>query len=99
MHRSLDIVESDGLGRRRICISRPLVDSIPIKAQRNRRKEHVSHKKFEKILHEFSTLVGIQESVHEILMNLKDIVLRINLYRTHDASVCVKGHDIQLLYH
>nr|YP_010006408.1 RNA polymerase alpha subunit [Dilkea retusa]QNR05083.1 RNA polymerase alpha subunit [Dilkea retusa] len=45
----------------------------------------------EKIPHEFSTIGGIQESVHEILMNLKEIVLRSNLYGTRDASICVKG--------
>ncbi|KAK9222241.1 hypothetical protein WN944_010675 [Citrus x changshan-huyou] len=39
----------------------------------------------------YSTIVGIQESVHEILMNLKDIVLRSNLYGTCDALICVKG--------
>nr|YP_010159086.1 RNA polymerase alpha subunit [Cajanus crassus]QRG31365.1 RNA polymerase alpha subunit [Cajanus crassus] len=47
--------------------------------------------KSEKIPHEYSTIVGIQESVHEILMNLKDIVLRSNLYGTRDASICFKG--------
>nr|YP_010529112.1 RNA polymerase alpha subunit [Calophyllum inophyllum]UXW91124.1 RNA polymerase alpha subunit [Calophyllum inophyllum] len=50
-----------------------------------------SDAKSEKIAHEFSTIGGIQESVHEILMNLKEIVLRSNLYGTHDASICVKG--------
>ncbi|KAJ8447508.1 hypothetical protein Cgig2_019502 [Carnegiea gigantea] len=34
---------------------------------------------------------GIQESVHEILMNLKEIVLRSNLYGTCEASICVRG--------
>lgn len=47
--------------------------------------------KFEKIPHEYSTIVGIQESVHEILMNLKEIVLKSNLYGTRNASICVKG--------
>nr|YP_010242955.1 RNA polymerase alpha subunit [Impatiens walleriana]QTJ26088.1 RNA polymerase alpha subunit [Impatiens walleriana] len=47
--------------------------------------------KFEKIPHEYSNIVGIEESVHEILMNLKEIVLRSNLYGTCDASICVKG--------
>nr|YP_010361295.1 RNA polymerase alpha subunit [Cratoxylum pruniflorum]QKJ81841.2 RNA polymerase alpha subunit [Cratoxylum cochinchinense]UIF92030.1 RNA polymerase alpha subunit [Cratoxylum cochinchinense]UNQ86855.1 RNA polymerase alpha subunit [Cratoxylum pruniflorum] len=51
----------------------------------------ITRAKFEKIPHEFSTIVGIQESVHEILMNLKEIVLRSNLYGTHNASICVKG--------
>lgn len=51
----------------------------------------ITRAKSEKIPHEFSTIIGIQESVHEILMNLKEIVLRSNLYGTRDASICVKG--------
>nr|YP_009320026.1 DNA-directed RNA polymerase alpha subunit [Alniphyllum eberhardtii]YP_010041322.1 DNA-directed RNA polymerase alpha subunit [Alniphyllum fortunei]APA19150.1 DNA-directed RNA polymerase alpha subunit [Alniphyllum eberhardtii]QPA36100.1 DNA-directed RNA polymerase alpha subunit [Alniphyllum fortunei]QUT08519.1 RNA polymerase alpha subunit [Alniphyllum fortunei]WIL98319.1 RNA polymerase alpha subunit [Alniphyllum fortunei] len=51
----------------------------------------ITRAKFEKIPHEYSTIMGIQESVHEILMNLKEIVLRSNLYGTCDASICVKG--------
>nr|YP_009669183.1 RNA polymerase subunit alpha [Heimia apetala]AZB52104.1 RNA polymerase alpha subunit [Heimia myrtifolia]QCW94182.1 RNA polymerase subunit alpha [Heimia apetala] len=51
----------------------------------------ITRAKFEKIPHEYSTMVGIQESVHEILMNLKEIVLRSNLYGTCNASICVKG--------
>nr|YP_010557393.1 RNA polymerase alpha subunit [Euphorbia renneyi]YP_010559933.1 RNA polymerase alpha subunit [Euphorbia bisglobosa]UED18090.1 RNA polymerase alpha subunit [Euphorbia renneyi]UED21534.1 RNA polymerase alpha subunit [Euphorbia bisglobosa] len=51
----------------------------------------ITRAKSEKISHEFSTIAGIQESIHEILMNLKEIVLRSNLYGTCDASICVKG--------
>nr|WID87781.1 RNA polymerase alpha subunit [Zabelia biflora] len=51
----------------------------------------ITRAKSEKIPHEYSTIVGIQESVHEILMNLKEIVLRSNLYGTCDASICVRG--------
>lgn len=51
----------------------------------------ITRAKFDKIPHEYSNLVGIQESVHEILMNLKEIVLRSNLYGTREASICVKG--------
>nr|YP_009500604.1 RNA polymerase a-subunit [Plagiorhegma dubium]AWT58324.1 RNA polymerase a-subunit [Plagiorhegma dubium] len=51
----------------------------------------ITHAKSEKISHEYSTLVGIEESVHEILMNLKEIVLRSNLYGTCGATICVKG--------
>nr|YP_010118308.1 RNA polymerase alpha subunit [Pilea peploides]QQY85919.1 RNA polymerase alpha subunit [Pilea peploides] len=60
----------------------------------------ITRAKSDKIPHEYSTIVGIQESVHEILMNLKEIVLRSNLYGTCDASICIKGpryvtaHDI-----
>nr|BDR62854.1 RNA polymerase alpha chain [Jacquemontia paniculata] len=41
--------------------------------------------------HEYSNLPGIQESAHEILMNLKEIVFRSNLYGICEASICVKG--------
>nr|YP_009671085.1 RNA polymerase alpha subunit [Passiflora tetrandra]QCX30347.1 RNA polymerase alpha subunit [Passiflora tetrandra] len=51
----------------------------------------ITRAKSERIPHEFSTIGGIQESVHEILMNLKEIVLRSHLYGTRDASICVKG--------
>nr|YP_010273885.1 RNA polymerase alpha subunit [Merremia hederacea]UKO32546.1 RNA polymerase alpha subunit [Merremia hederacea]BDR62936.1 RNA polymerase alpha chain [Merremia hederacea] len=51
----------------------------------------ITRVKSEKAPHEYSTIAGIQESVHEILMNLKEIVLRSNLYGTCHASICVKG--------
>nr|YP_010316613.1 RNA polymerase alpha subunit [Sanicula giraldii]ULF02687.1 RNA polymerase alpha subunit [Sanicula giraldii] len=51
----------------------------------------ITRAKSEKIPHEYSTLVGIQESVHDILMNLKAIVLRSNLYGTCNAAICVRG--------
>ncbi|KAM6593579.1 hypothetical protein CsatA_001282 [Cannabis sativa] len=51
----------------------------------------ITRAKSNKIPHEYSNIVGIQESVHEILINLKEIVLRSNLYGTREASICVKG--------
>nr|YP_010186462.1 RNA polymerase alpha subunit [Coleus xanthanthus]QVL24114.1 RNA polymerase alpha subunit [Coleus xanthanthus] len=51
----------------------------------------ITRVKSENISHEYSTITGIQESAHEILMNLKEIVLRSNLYGTCDASICVRG--------
>jgi len=51
----------------------------------------ITRVKFEKGPHEYSNIKGIQESVQEILMNLKEIVLRSNLYGTCDASICVRG--------
>lgn len=51
----------------------------------------ITRAKFEKIPHEYSTIVGIQESIHEILMNLKEILLRSNLYGTREVSICFKG--------
>ncbi|CAN6447374.1 unnamed protein product [Victoria cruziana] len=51
----------------------------------------ITRAKFDKVPHEYCTIVGIQESVHEILMNLKKIVFRSDLYGTLDASICVRG--------
>ncbi|KAJ8432664.1 hypothetical protein Cgig2_002051 [Carnegiea gigantea] len=51
----------------------------------------ITRAKSEKIPHEYSTIVGIQESVHEILMNLKEIALGSNLYETYEVSICVRG--------
>nr|YP_010813061.1 RNA polymerase alpha subunit [Eremophila caperata]UOI00039.1 RNA polymerase alpha subunit [Eremophila caperata] len=51
----------------------------------------ITRVKSENVPHEYSTITGIQESVHEILMNLKEIVLRSNLYGTCDASICIRG--------
>nr|AFM83710.1 RNA polymerase alpha subunit [Paeonia brownii] len=51
----------------------------------------ITRVKSEKIPHEYSTIVGIQESVQEILMNLKEVVLRSNLYGIRNASICVRG--------
>nr|YP_009093832.1 RNA polymerase alpha subunit [Luzuriaga radicans]AIT16021.1 RNA polymerase alpha subunit [Luzuriaga radicans] len=51
----------------------------------------ITRAKSEKVPHEYSTIVGIEESVHEILINLREIVLRSNLYGIMDASICVRG--------
>ncbi|XP_059280025.1 DNA-directed RNA polymerase subunit alpha [Lycium ferocissimum] len=51
----------------------------------------ITRVKSEKVPHEYSTITGIQESVHEILMNLKEIVLKSNLYGTRNALICVQG--------
>nr|AKR80600.1 RNA polymerase alpha subunit [Sararanga sinuosa] len=51
----------------------------------------ITRAKSEKVPHEYSTIVGIEESVHEIFTNLKEIVLRSNLYGVRDACICVKG--------
>nr|YP_009673943.1 RNA polymerase alpha subunit [Ocimum tenuiflorum]YP_010256999.1 RNA polymerase alpha subunit [Ocimum kilimandscharicum]QDC22421.1 RNA polymerase alpha subunit [Ocimum tenuiflorum]QTV20733.1 RNA polymerase alpha subunit [Ocimum tenuiflorum]QUG09972.1 RNA polymerase alpha subunit [Ocimum kilimandscharicum]QUG10035.1 RNA polymerase alpha subunit [Ocimum tenuiflorum] len=51
----------------------------------------ITRVKSENVSHEYSTITGIQESAHEIIMNLKEIVLRSNLYGTCDASIFVRG--------
>nr|URQ22009.1 RNA polymerase alpha subunit [Wenchengia alternifolia] len=51
----------------------------------------ITRVKSENVPHEYSTITGIHESVHEIIMNLKEIVLRSNLYGTCGASICIRG--------
>nr|YP_009924183.1 RNA polymerase alpha subunit [Avenella flexuosa]QNC67962.1 RNA polymerase alpha subunit [Avenella flexuosa] len=51
----------------------------------------ITRAKFRSVPHEYSTIAGIEESVQEILLNLKEIVLRSNLYGVRNASICVKG--------
>nr|YP_010636526.1 RNA polymerase alpha subunit [Saxifraga angustata]YP_010637808.1 RNA polymerase alpha subunit [Saxifraga consanguinea]WBQ48998.1 RNA polymerase alpha subunit [Saxifraga angustata]WBQ50450.1 RNA polymerase alpha subunit [Saxifraga consanguinea] len=51
----------------------------------------ITRAKSQKIPHEYSTIGGIQESVHEILMNLKEVVLSSSLYGIRNASICVSG--------
>nr|YP_009581313.1 RNA polymerase alpha subunit [Enemion raddeanum]QBK49378.1 RNA polymerase alpha subunit [Enemion raddeanum] len=51
----------------------------------------ITRVKSEKIPHEYLYIVGIEESIQGILMNLKELILRSNLYGTREASICVKG--------
>jgi DNA-directed RNA polymerase subunit alpha len=44
-----------------------------------------------KVRHEYSSIWGIQEPVNEIFMNLKEIVLKSNLYGPCNAVIWVKG--------
>ncbi|KAF2915308.1 hypothetical protein DAI22_09g021000 [Oryza sativa Japonica Group] len=51
----------------------------------------ITHAKFGSVPHGYSTIAGIEESVQEILLNLKEIILRSNLYGVRTTSICVKG--------
>nr|AMY96152.1 RNA polymerase alpha subunit [Geranium phaeum] len=51
----------------------------------------ITHAKFDEILHKSGSRVGVQGSIYMILRNLKEIVLRSNMYGTCDASICVRG--------
>ncbi|XP_051145803.1 DNA-directed RNA polymerase subunit alpha-like [Andrographis paniculata] len=51
----------------------------------------ITRVKSENVPHEYCTIMGIQESIHEIFINLKEIVLRSNLYGTCDAYISVRG--------
>lgn len=46
---------------------------------------------FEKVLYEYFMIIGIEELVYEILLNLKEIVLRSNIYGVRDVFICVRG--------
>lgn len=47
--------------------------------------------KFENVTHEYSTIDGIQESVHDILINLKEIVLKSKSSEIEKAFISVVG--------
>nr|QGU93308.1 RNA polymerase alpha subunit [Selaginella stauntoniana] len=44
-----------------------------------------------RINHEYSTIAGVRESVHDILMNLKEIVLATNLSAAQEAHIPIIG--------
>nr|YP_010325979.1 RNA polymerase alpha subunit [Tsuga chinensis var. tchekiangensis]YP_010938332.1 RNA polymerase alpha subunit [Tsuga forrestii]ART87410.1 RpoA [Tsuga chinensis]UNP24346.1 RNA polymerase alpha subunit [Tsuga chinensis var. tchekiangensis]WLE64547.1 RNA polymerase alpha subunit [Tsuga forrestii] len=51
----------------------------------------ITRVKLENIKHEYSAIIGIKESVHDILMNLKEIVLRSDSYGIREASIYIVG--------
>jgi len=53
----------------------------------------ITRAKFEKVTHEYSTILGIQESVRDILINLKEIVLKSksNSCETQKAFLSIFG--------
>nr|ACP51475.1 RNA polymerase alpha subunit [Pinus albicaulis] len=51
----------------------------------------ITRVKLENIKHEYSAIIGIEESVHDILMNLKEIVLRSDSYGIREASIYIVG--------
>nr|Q60F88.2 RecName: Full=DNA-directed RNA polymerase subunit alpha; Short=PEP; AltName: Full=Plastid-encoded RNA polymerase subunit alpha; Short=RNA polymerase subunit alpha [Takakia lepidozioides]BAD60944.2 DNA-dependent RNA polymerase alpha subunit [Takakia lepidozioides] len=46
---------------------------------------------FKRVTHEYSTILGIQESVHDVLINLGEIVLRSDSYETQKAFISILG--------
>nr|YP_009701082.1 RNA polymerase alpha subunit [Parasitaxus usta]QEQ14287.1 RNA polymerase alpha subunit [Parasitaxus usta] len=51
----------------------------------------ITRAKFKNITHEYSAIMGIEESVYDILMNLKEIVLRSDPYGIREASLYIVG--------
>ncbi|MEY3977538.1 MAG: DNA-directed RNA polymerase subunit alpha [Actinobacteria bacterium] len=64
-------------------LRRMLLSSIPGAA--------ITSVKFEKALHEFTTIDGVTEDVTEIILNLKDIVVKSEIDDTVSISVDVSG--------
>nr|YP_009974241.1 RNA polymerase alpha subunit [Ptisana novoguineensis]QNH94115.1 RNA polymerase alpha subunit [Ptisana novoguineensis] len=51
----------------------------------------ITYAKFRNVIHEYSTIIGIEESVNDILINLKEIVLRSDSYETQKAFISIIG--------
>ena len=51
----------------------------------------ITHAKFIKIRHEFSTPFGINEPVHEVVRNLGGVVFTGNINGIHNGIICVRG--------
>src|ERR1700681_1198052 len=64
-------------------IRRTLLSSIPGAA--------VTQVRFDDALHEFTTLPGVKEDVTDIILNLKDIVLPVEVDETAPLRVAARG--------
>nr|YP_009667763.1 RNA polymerase alpha subunit [Schistochila macrodonta]QCW58538.1 RNA polymerase alpha subunit [Schistochila macrodonta] len=51
----------------------------------------ITYAQIKKVKHEYSTIVGIEESIHDILINLKEIVLRSDSYEPQKAYISIYG--------
>src|ERR1700752_2666417 len=66
-----------------VALRRPLLSSIPGAA--------VTQVRFDEALHEFTTLPGVKEDVTDIILNLKDIVLRVETDEPVTLRLDVRG--------
>jgi DNA-directed RNA polymerase subunit alpha len=66
-----------------VALRRTLLSSIPGAA--------VTQVRFDEALHEFTTLPGVKEDVTDIILNLKDIVLRVETDESVTLRVDVRG--------
>src|ERR1700683_4139752 len=64
-----------------VSLRRTLLSSIPGAA--------VTQVRFDDALHEFTTLPGVKEDVTDIILNLKDVVLRVHA----DEAVTLRLHS------
>nr|AJB98493.1 RNA polymerase alpha subunit [Helminthostachys zeylanica] len=51
----------------------------------------ITYAKFKNVIHEYSTLIGVRESIHDILINSEEIVFRSDSYETQTAYISVTG--------
>nr|UFK63164.1 RNA polymerase alpha subunit [Osmunda mildei] len=51
----------------------------------------ITYAKFKGIKHEYATIAGIQETIHDILINPREIVIRSDSYEVQEASISVIG--------
>lgn len=47
--------------------------------------------RFEGVVHEYSNLFGVRESIHEILFNLRDVVVQSDTHEPQTAFICFQG--------
>nr|YP_010958446.1 RNA polymerase a-subunit [Vandenboschia auriculata]ALO81789.1 RNA polymerase a-subunit [Vandenboschia auriculata] len=91
-------VESKRLHYGRFAISplkRGQVNTVGIAMRRSLLSEvggtSITYAKFERVKHEYSTITGIQETIHDILVNPKEIVLRSDSYDVQKAFLSING--------
>nr|YP_001023733.1 RNA polymerase alpha subunit [Angiopteris evecta]A2T365.1 RecName: Full=DNA-directed RNA polymerase subunit alpha; Short=PEP; AltName: Full=Plastid-encoded RNA polymerase subunit alpha; Short=RNA polymerase subunit alpha [Angiopteris evecta]ABG79632.1 RNA polymerase alpha subunit [Angiopteris evecta] len=51
----------------------------------------ITYAKSKNVIHEYSTIIGIEESINDILINFKEIVLRSDSYETQKAYISITG--------
>lgn len=51
----------------------------------------ITYVKMKKAKHEYSTIIGVQESIHDILINLKEIVLKSDSSESQKAYISISG--------
>nr|YP_009667928.1 RNA polymerase alpha subunit [Radula japonica]QCW58703.1 RNA polymerase alpha subunit [Radula japonica] len=51
----------------------------------------ITYVEMKKAKHEYSTIIGVQESIHDILINLKEIVFKSDSYEPQKAYISISG--------
>ena len=51
----------------------------------------ITYVEIKKVKHEYSTIIGVQESIHDILINLKEIVFKSDSYEPQKAYISLSG--------